>query len=60
MIERKLKNHCWQFHEDTKNILIIDDKTEEFVELDKVRWFSLFRFMIRASQRMSAKRRIKK
>jgi len=66
-IKRELKNHTWEFDEETKELTIwAFDEDEErneasfnTITLDKTRWFSLFRFMIRASQRMSVKRRKK-
>lgn len=64
MIKRELKGHIWEFDEEKKEISILikrpDLKTGIGINLDKTRWFSLFRFMIRASQRMSTQRRKKK
>ena len=57
MLKRELKNYLWEFDEETKSLLIFDVEHEESVVLDKTRWFSLFRFMVRASARMSVKRR---
>lgn len=60
MIERKLKNYTWVFDEETKEVTLFGREKPAMVTLDKIRWFSLFRFMIRASQRMSVKPRKKK
>ena len=57
MIKRKLKNHLWEFDEVAKLLIITNCKLKQSVSLDKTRMFSLFRFLIRVSQRMSTKRR---
>jgi len=59
LIEKKLKNYTWTFNEETKELVITSNEQEVTIVLDKIRWFSLFRFMIRASQRMSTPRRNK-
>jgi len=65
IIKKELKNYTWEFNDETKELTVIrfdiDEQVMsgamESITLDKIRWFSLFRFMIRASQRMSVKRR---
>ena len=58
IIKRELKNHLWEFDEETKELTIMEYDGEAVV-LDKVRWFSLFRFMIRAAYGLGIKRRKK-
>ena len=66
VIERKLNNYKWSFNDDTKEMELWFSKSAgdnkvvyaDF-KMDKIRWFSLFRFMIRVSYRMSTKRRKK-
>ena len=60
MINRKLKEWTWVFNEEEKTLEIHHTPTNRHLTLDKVRWFSLFRFMIRSAQRLSTKRRKKK
>lgn len=65
MIIKNLKQHKWSFDEDTKELTIsryvVDEKLksgyEEKVTIDRVRMFSLMRFMIRVMARLSTKRR---
>jgi len=67
-IVKNLKEHCWSFDRDKKELTIsrfyIDEEAgeggEEKVTLDKIRLFSLFRFLIRISQKMSARQRRKR
>jgi len=57
MIQRNLKNHIWSFDETNKILKLtnkIDGKT--FI-MNKTRFFSLFRFLIRVSERMIIRRR---
>ena len=58
MIEKKLKNYCFKYHEDKHylELVYLSDDEPAFI-LDKIRMFSLFRFLIRVSQRLSSKRR---
>jgi hypothetical protein len=63
-IIKNLKNYTWEFDEDKKmlflerDLLGICDKV--VFEMDRTRMFSLFRFLVRISQKMSSKRRVKK
>ena len=60
MIVRELKNYRWLFDEENKRLTLFDKRLNNSFSLDKVRLFSLFRFLIRISQRMSTPRRKKK
>lgn len=58
-IVKELKSYTWQFNPNTKELTIsryLTDGTDAAVEtvtIDKIRMFSLFRFLIRISQKMS-------
>jgi len=63
IINKELKNYSWTF-KDNKLILTgfhIDryggPGIMDRIELDKIRTFSLFRFLVRVSQKLSSKRR---
>jgi len=57
VIKRELKGHIWYFDRITKELIIYDKGNNKFIVLDKTRWFSLFRFLIRAAQKLSIKMR---
>jgi len=59
VVKRELKWHIWYFDRINKSLTIYDKRRDECVVLDKVRWFSLFRFLIRAAQKLSTKLRTK-
>jgi len=60
MITRQLKDYTFEFDEEERTLRIIDNEVGSEVVLDKIRMFSLFRFLIRISQRMTTKRRVVK
>lgn len=60
MIIKTLKNYVWTYDEGDKWLVITDIKTQDRVAIPKTQMFSLFRFLIRVSQRLSSKRRLKK
>ncbi len=56
-IKRELKDWIWDFDEETYEITIWEKHEGEppaipVLTLDMIRWFSLFRFLIRCSQRL--------
>lgn len=62
MIEKKLKDFTFQYDLDTKELWLfkVMGKSRSILEsfkIDKTRMFSLMRFMIRVSQRLSSQRR---
>lgn len=57
MIQRDLINYNWSFNEADKTLTLTDKESNEHFVLDKVRMFSLFRFLIRASESMIVRRR---
>lgn len=57
MIQRDLINYIWLFNEEDKNLVLKNKETNEHFVLDKVRMFSLFRFLIRVSEAMIIHRR---
>ena len=63
-IRRELKDWVWEFDKENKELKIwrkIPDRVPEWIlTLDKVRRYSLFRFLIRASQTESTRKRGKK
>jgi len=59
VIKRELKSHIWYFDRINKELIIYNKENRNFMVLDKVRWFSLFRFLIRAAQKLSVKLRVK-
>jgi len=59
VVRRELKNNIWYFDRVSKELIIYDKIGGQFMTLDKVRWFSLFRFLIRAAQKLSTKLRVK-
>jgi len=68
LIVRELKNHRWTFDLEKRELTIeamniTDGTTEPWVDratIDKVRMFSLFRFLIRVSQRLEIEERKKR
>ncbi len=58
VIRRELKSHTWEFDEETRELTItryVNHDLEPYkqrVVLDRVRMFSLMRFMIRVAQRL--------
>ena len=60
MITRELKDYTFEFDEEEKTLKICERLTPDTIILDKVRMFSLFRFLIRISQKMTTKRRVVK
>lgn len=59
MIIRKLKEYEFIYDEELKELVIFNLNNNQCVALDKIRMFSLFRFLIRVSQRMATPRRKK-
>lgn len=61
MIQKKLKNCSFVYHEESKIITISDNHTGEVkvAGLTRIEMFSLMRFIIRIAQK-SQKRRVKK
>lgn len=59
VVKRELKHYIWYFDRVSKELTIYDKVSGQFMVLDKVRWFSLFRFLIRAAQKLSTKLRVK-
>jgi len=61
VIQRKLKSGwIWEFNDDTKEVSISfsdEDASLPWINIPKTQWFSLFRFLIRACQRLSQKKR---
>lgn len=63
MITKVLKNYTFEFDEDKKELILtshlygVGDVI--VLEMDKTRMFSLARFLIRVSQKLSSKKRIK-
>ena len=55
MIYKKLKTIEFFFDEESKELTLINK--EVIMDLDKVRMFSLARFILRCSQKMSSHRR---
>lgn len=60
MIEKKLKDYIWSFEEDTKRLGIYDKKSTMGVGIDRLRIFSLMRFLIRVCQKLSQPSRKRK
>ena len=68
IIEKHLKDYTWIFNEEKKELRLeryfVDEVKREgskdTIEIDKTRMFSLMRFLIRISQKMSSQRRRKK
>jgi hypothetical protein len=63
MITKSLKNYTFEFDEDKKELILIRNLygvSDEIVfEMDKTRMFSLFRFLVRISQKISSRKRTK-
>ena len=67
MIIKQLKNFLFEYDTDNNTLYLsaqpfgISESPEVYtLHLDKVRMFSLFRFLIRVSQKLSSKRKIVK
>lgn len=62
-IIKNLKNFTWDYDLDKHELILVRNLfgvSESMVfEMDKTRMFSLFRFLIRISQKMSSKKRTK-
>ena len=56
-IEKKLKNYTWLYNSSSNSLLISNNITGGSVVIDKIRMYSLARFIIRVSQRLSKKER---
>jgi hypothetical protein len=57
MITKELKDYIWLFDEDKKTLAIRKRKFDQGITIPKTQMFSLFRFLIRISQKLSTKKR---
>ena len=69
IIERKLKNYTWSFDLDKNELTLVKpypgigiggNVELGHITIDKPRLFSLMRFLVRVSAKLSSRRRIKK
>lgn len=56
MITKILKDYTFEYNPDNKRLVIIE-KGQSSVALDKVRWFSLLRFCIRCAYSLNTRRK---
>jgi len=56
-MRKELKDYIWQYDRDTKVLTAWKKGSIDSIVLDKVRWFSLLRFMIRAAYYLNIKKR---
>lgn len=53
IVTRELKNHKYILDRENKTVIIIDKNTNTQLVFDKIRMFSLIRFLISSSQKLT-------
>jgi len=58
IIAKRLKDYEFEYDPEYKRLRLMRYRTEEFIEIDRIRMFSLARFILRIAQKSVKRRKI--